>query len=304
MDIIKFYESYNVLHATEGTKHTRKGWVNAVCPFCSGYSSSYHLGVHLSSGAVKCWKCGTHSQMDIVKKVLNCDWIRALEVFKEFGGESKTKQKKKHRRERARMAPQCKLPPEAMPMTERHLKYLQNRRFDAEKITELWGLMATEAIGEYKWRIIAPIYLEGRIVSYQGRDITNKSKLKYKACPQNKEVIKHQSIVYGLDNVTDDSCVVVEGITDVWRLGYGAVCCFGTAFTLAQVNLISEKVKVVYVLFDGGEEQSQIMANELAFLLSAKGNDVELVLLDEGDPADLSQEKADHLMKDLGFTNN
>ncbi len=300
-DIIKFYESYKIPYATSGTKHTRKGWVNTRCPFCSSSSHSYHLGVHITGGAVKCWKCGKHSQIDIIKKVLNCDWERALEVHNKFGGTSKGKVREKKSRRTKRMAAQCKFPPGTIPMQARHKKYLLERKFEPDTLIELWDLKATEALGEYKWRIIAPIMFDGIMVSYQGRDITNKSKLKYKACPKEKEVMEHQHIVYGLDHVKGDSCVIVEGITDVWRLGYGAVSCFGTSFTTQQVNLIAERMKTVFVLFDGGEEDSAKMARELGVMLSARGIEVENLILERGDPGEMPQEEADLLMEELGF---
>ena len=39
-------------------------------------------------------------------------------------------------------------------------------------------------MGKYKNRIIIPIYYNNKLVSYHSRDITNKSKIKAKACEQ------------------------------------------------------------------------------------------------------------------------
>ncbi len=298
-DVIKFYKDYNVPHATEGTKHTRSGWVNARCPFCASGSSSLHLGIHIDGGAVKCWKCGTHSQLDVVRKITNSDWHRAKEIHESYSTGTRTRTAKGKAKEGVRKANRCTLPPSTGELTPRHRKYLEGRNFDPDKLVKLWGLKGTSEFGRYKWRIIIPITFDNVLVSYQGRDITNKSPLKYKACNKADEVMDHQTILYGMDKADGDSCVVVEGAADCWRLGYGAVSCFGTAFTMEQVNLLASRYKKIYILFDGNEEDAADAAQRLGVLLSARGRYVEILELEDGDPGDMNQQDADELMKEL-----
>ena len=42
MDIVQLYQDHNVDFMTEGHPHCRPGWVNTVCPFCTG-NPGYHL---------------------------------------------------------------------------------------------------------------------------------------------------------------------------------------------------------------------------------------------------------------------
>lgn len=298
---IKFYKTFNIDYVTEGHKRTREGWVQIHCPFCVG-SQGYHLGFHIESGAYKCWRCTTHSQIDVVKRLLNCSTSEAIKTIGEYQSKANTvKTSSRDNLKRPKASLKCVLPSGCSDMTEKHKKYLLKRNYDPDKLEKLWGLKGTGAVGRYKHRIIAPIYFNGKLVSYQGRDITNKSELKYKACSKEEEVVEHQTIVYGLDYVKGDSCIIVEGIADVWRLGYGAVCCFGTSFTLSQVNLIAERMKKVYILFDSDESNAIKMAEKLSCMLSARGLEVELLELEEGDPGELPQEIADDLMREIGL---
>lgn len=188
-----------------------------------------------------------------------------------------------------------------------HIQYLESRGFDAEKLESLWGLMGTKGIGRYPNRIIAPIFLNGTTVSYQGRDVTGKQKLRYKACSLEKEVIHHKNTLYGIDNCKD-SIVVVEGITDVWRLGYGAVCTFGIKYTTSQLRMIASK-KRRYIMYDTQDPQARAQGLSLAAQLSLLPGLTEYVELGSThawidpragkDPGNLTQEEADAIMAEL-----
>ena len=106
--------------------------------------------------------------------------------------------------------------------------------------------------------------------------------------------------MYGLDEVDTDTLVVVEGITDVWRLGPGAVATFGTGYKPSQILMMSQFERI-FLLFDSEQDDPNAIkrSEELANTLSSIGKEVEIIELDEGDPGDLKQEDADHLMKDL-----
>lgn len=301
-DIIKFYESYKVPFATTGTKHTSHGWVNIRCPFCVKASNNYHLGVHISSGAVKCWKCGTHSLFSLIQRITGATSGRTYQIKDEFTTGTPLKSIQKDFKKEVRHAKECVFPAGTGVMQGQHIKYLQKRCFDHEKLSDIWGLKGTGPIGNYKHRIIAPIYLNGIMVSYQGRDITGKSKLKYKACKKENEIVEHQSIVYGMDLVKGNAAVLVEGITDAWRLGPGAICCFGTAYTTSQINMIIKHLDTVFVMFDGGEEDAENAAVSISNALSFAGCNVEILTLDSGDPGEMNQDDADHLMRELNLS--
>jgi len=91
--------------------------------------------------------------------------------------------------------------------------------------------------------------------------------------------------------------MVVEGITDVWRLGDGCCATFGTKVRLAQVRLLAEYSQVFFV-YDG-EAQAQALARKLCRALSGMGVQAENILLDGGDPGDMEQDEAQKLKQEL-----
>lgn len=307
-DVQKFYSDYCVPVTTRG-KHVRKGWLNTTCPFCNMDGG---IGVHIATGAVKCWGCGKHSQIDLLMKLFRFDYSEAKELLDEYTNKRNPKQHTETKdTPRESKNTVCTYPCGTAELTERHKRYLVERGFNVSYLQNTFGLLGTGNLGDYKFRIIAPIYYRGIFVSYQGRDITGKSDLRYKACKQENEVIPHQEVLYAYDLVERDRCLVVEGITDCWRMGPGAVCCFGIAFTIAQVNLLAS-FRQVYILFDA-EEQAQRQARILAVMLAARGVEVEILDISDTkpeelihpekgiDPANLKQSVADNIMAELGF---
>ena len=149
----------------------------------------------------------------------------------------------------------------------------------------------------YKFRIVTPIFWQGEQVSFQARDITNKSKLKYITCPKDRELIHHKHILYSSSVLPSYTGIIVEGKTDVWRFGDSAYATFGIKYTPTQVRLIANMFKRVAVIFDD-ETQAIIQANKLVGELKFRGVDAWTVSID-GDPGSMKQSEADYLIKNI-----
>lgn len=294
MDIRKFLSDYRIDSLEHGNKHCAPGWIQIHCPLCKG-SKNWHMGINLENQYCNCWRCGGTSLQWVIKNLLNISFSRAGELIKQYAGKSQITQKKKTSAPPSSLS----LPSECSDLKKQHREYLRNRKFDPKKLSSLWDLKGTNHIGVYKHRIIAPIYHQKKLISFQGRDITGRSELKYKACPNRLEVIPHKESLYGEWLVEKTRVIVVEGIADAWRLGKGAVATFGIEFTNSQLLLLS-KYKEIFILFDG-EEQAQIQAKELAVKLTSLGRYVELLELDSGDPGEMDQREADYLMKEINL---
>lgn len=297
-DILKFLEDHAIDHRTEGPEHKHShGWISLKCPYCTG-NPGYYLGVHIESGMCHCWRCGKKKLRELIQHLIPGN-ASIGEVWQRYGKGSArqlpTLTTKIQRKRRVLMPPGIV---ECIP--SRAATYLEGRGFDAEKLAELWGLRFTGPHGSYKFRIIAPIYHDGRLVSYQGRDYSGKSELRYKACRQCDEARDHKTCLYGSWLVKGGQrAVVVEGVADAWRLGKGAVATFGIAYTQAQVKLLAE-YKFLAFLFDG-EEQAVAQRDKLAWevKLLNPSIDIQVVDIEDGDPGELSQDDADNLMKSL-----
>jgi len=291
----QFLDDFGINNTQQG-KHARAGWVQIRCPFCSGHSG-WHGGFNIRKGYYNCWRCGWHSLQDTIMKLLNCDFFSAKTYLAKYNDLPESPQN--IGRPKIRHASKISYPSTCQPLGDLHKKYLQNRNFDPDELIIEWDLKGTSYIGDYKFRIIAPIYFQGQLVSYQGRDITGKQTAKYKACAIANETIHHKHILYGIDKAKGDSVIVVEGITDVWRLGSGSVATFGIEFTLSQVRLLKDRFQKFIIFFDN-EGQAQIQADKLAALLSGFNRQVEMIDT-ESDPGELSPQEAKQLKKELLF---
>ena len=306
MDIIKFYEDYKIPFQVEGHKHCRPGWVNIECPFCTG-NPGVHLGFSLTENYFHCWRCGGKDTIKTLQKLIGCSRGEASRIFREYGGKRKPKLPTAVK---AQLRPVKKkvfrFPTGTMSLQKFHRIYLKKRGFDPKELEQEWNLLGTGPVAylkegdfkrDYRMRIIIPIHWSGEVVSFQARDVTGRSELKYKACPKDREKIHHKSILYGMDKVEGNKVVVVEGVTDVWRLGPGSVATFGTAWKEQQLSRLC-RFKEVYLMFDNdkaGTKAAEKMRKELL----AEGIKSEIISVDVGDPGDLDQVKARKLMKDL-----
>jgi len=289
----KFLGHYSIPYWTEG-KNVSPGWVNINCPFCPDPSN--HGGFNKEKGFYNCWICGWHPMVDVIMELVGCNYYAAVHLFKEF---SVSDYDIEPEIEKPKPPEKLYLPTDCKPMQKMHHLYLQERKFDSEKLEKMFNLMGTGYIGDYKFRIIAPIYYNGIMVSYQGRDITRKAKLRYKACSKENEIIHHKHILYGIDYTSGSKGIIVEGITDVWRLGYGAVATFGTSYTQEQIHIIRKKFNAVFILYD---EDSTERAVELGWKIDKfgkSGTRCQIIELQRGDIGDMPQDEADNLKREV-----
>jgi DNA primase len=286
-DMEKLFEDYGIDFSVEG-KNTSPDFLQTQCIFCD--DSTNHLGVHRLGTHTSCWKCGRHTTKDFVKKVCKTDYpltiLKNYRVFEE--------QIKKEEIER----PTIIEVPGTKKYLKIHRKYLRDRNFDIDYLTDKYDLRFTDHLGSYIFRIIFPIYFNGKIISFQGRDITGKQELRYKACPKKNEIIYHKDILYNIDNCKDDKIIVVEGIFDCIRLGDNCACTFGTGFTENQVKML-KKYKKVYILYDN-EETAYKKGLDLGLRLSAFNVKCETIKINVDDPAEMTEEEVKKLKKELG----
>ena len=304
MGIEKLLQDYGIPYVTESEHHhSTHGWINIHCPFCHG-SKNFHLGISLYQPTVShCWRCGWHSTTSVLSRILNISVGKAKNLIQEYAGPTGTI-RKKAKEPRVSILP-IKFPqPYFEHLNEAGKKYLERRGFDPEKLEKKWELKQTGPISflgkiSYGNRIIIPIYWGGQLVSFQTRDITERSSKRYLACPMKREVIHHKHIVYGKEEKWSKypALIVVEGVVDVWKLGTSAVATFGTSFTMKQVLALAKIHDRFFIVYDN-EPQAQQQARKLAVKLKALGKKVFIETVDT-DPGDMKIEDARHFVKTL-----
>jgi len=293
LDFNSFCQELHIETCDTDHKHTREGWTQVRCPFCSGHDG-WHLGYEHATGRFTCWRCGWHHPIEVLQTLADATKNQAYALLRKY------KQRASERQQVAavRYSSKCVLPLGSEAMTKRHKRYLEERDFDADKLAAEYGLLGTGPIGLFKHRVVIPIYLNGELISYQARDITGHSDLRYRTCRLEDSVYNLKHSLYNIDRATSESVVVVEGVTSIWRLGYNSVATYGIKFTIQQVQMLRQ-FKRVFVFFDPNESQARLQARKLADALSMFC-DVEILDIDADiDPAELEQEDADALMKEL-----
>lgn len=257
-DAINFCKEFNISYKNTGNS----GWISICCPFC--HDRSYHGGI--KGFSYNCWKCGSRKIYELIQEILpdksKKEIFKIFSIFAVEVDENALNQ-------RIKSNGLLEFPVGTGELKSKHHNYLRKRGFDSIKLEEKYSLFGTNESGDFNFRVIIPVYQKNKIVTYTGRDITGKSKLKYKSCPIEKSVTSINDVVYGIDTIKDRWCIVVEGIFDAWKLGQQAVATMGVNFSEKQVNIIAEKADFVYILYDNDEagiKQARKMSDVLTVL--------------------------------------
>jgi hypothetical protein len=285
----QLFEDHEIQYWLKG-KNCTPGWINIACPFCGDRSN--HLGIEKKSGKARCWKCGSKGNINnVLQELMDVDFRTTKSILRKYESDFLPNIEKAEIQHPSVLT----LPKEACgSFSKLHKRYLIDRGFDKPyKLIERYKLLACDIFGDYKFRIIIPIYFKHRLVNFAAMSILD-AHLKIKNCPNDKAVIQRDSLVYNYDGIKDRKAIIVEGFVDCWKMGESCIATLGTSFSSAQVKLIAEACDEVYIMYDSPAKDSQapIQAEKLAFQLAGLGCRSEVIYLDEGDPGDLSLEEA------------
>ena len=289
--LLEFLEEKRVVEYWTSGKNVTTGWVNFTCPFCD--DDSNHLGINPKNGQVNCWKCGKHSFWKTISLLTGFGYEETSKIkFQEI-----TQQREEIKRRKI-LSKDILLPIESTEeFSKRHIDYLIKRKLDYKKIISKYRLKAVNEIGKYKFRIIIPIIMNNKIVSFTSRDITDLQKQKYLTPTDKKDYI------YNYDNLPiGGDAILVEGPTDVWRMGDNTISFLGIGSTMKQmIAFKKKKINKLFILFDNdttGKRQAQKIARNLAPL--TKSTEI-ITLTNSPDPGKLKREEAEIIKQSLGF---
>lgn len=133
-----------------------------------------------------------------------------------------------------------------LPSSHPALEYLRSRRFDPVQIQDLWDVKFCLSCPEtprfhkhlVEGRIIIPIYWgdDSELVGWQARSI-NGSDPKYYTSPS----LKKRHVLYNGQRAKNFSVgVLVEGVTDAWRVGPRATALLGKSVSYFQRLLLCD----------------------------------------------------------------
>lgn len=162
------------------------------------------------------------------------------------------------------------------PLSMREKDYLLSRHFNPKTLIRDFNIKGGGWVGEWKNRIIIPIYLGGKLVSWTSRTIIPDREPRYKNLANEESVIDPKKIFFNLDNCPGKSCALLEGPFDVLRFGDYGICGFGISLTRTQVLYLANRFNKIYILFDN-ERQAQKKGKEYGMILQGQGIDCYLV---------------------------
>lgn len=280
----------------------KRSWVQIEsCPFCghTGFKGAFSI----TKGTYNCWACRKTTGEEAVAALLLCTEMEAKEIIWSYKGE--IDRRLYTAEENRKNATAVKLPGEKG-LLKVHRSYLENRNFDPDELIRDWDLMSTGPCPDppytsWKFRLVFPIKLNGVTVSFQARDVTGQSDIRYMGATVEQSVYHYKKLLYGQEYCTPEIIGLTEGIFDMYRMGKGFVCTFGTSMTSAQLNLIAKHHEKALFLFDPDDPNAGKKAKGYCLSLKSMGIKAVSVSWDGGDPGSMSPEDASYMRNYLGF---
>ena len=183
MSLKRFLEDYRVPYTTD---REQAGWLHIKCPVCGDRGT--HLGVNIDNWGLNCFRCDIDDRVVLLIRLLRITKSEAIQILKKYGGE--TRKPSKSRKEVVEPVSRVELPVGTLSGLNRiQSDYVESRGFHAGYLERTWELMSTGPVSylddiDYRFRILVPIFWEGRMVSFQCRDVTGRSKIRYLTCPE------------------------------------------------------------------------------------------------------------------------
>lgn len=245
-------------------KPSSKGWRAVACKVCNDHTRKGKRAGFIFTGSgfgYNCYNCGHSAQFDPGRdRSLSKDAVTTMRSFgipdedwKKLSFNALTNTYEEFTREFNSIEPATlTLPTFFKPVTDSAsdgwsklcIEYLKSRSVDW-KSQPFFYVDTKLTAAEKKWygRLIIPIYNNGVMVFYQGRDLTNTALKKYMSVDSPRE-----NVLYGYDNIelsTPAPLYITEGWFDAQALQ--GVAILGNKLTDAQIKWInrSHRPKVV-----------------------------------------------------------
>lgn len=276
--------------------HVGPSFYGVDCPNCSPRSSKFKAGLPASGPfTVVCWSCGKLPLARTLAAASGRPVASIISLLRDAGwGKGNLPYADEKPRETGSYSPPEGLKPLAsLPL---HKKYLEGRGFDLDYLDKVWGVSEGLTLHQrLAWRVFIPIAdPSGRAVSWTTRAVSDAAERRYLTAEPEQEALPSKSLLYGEPHLRHVA-VVVEGPTDAWRVGPGAVATLGTSFTQAQLLRLS-KYPLRVVAYDR-EEAAQAAAEKLCEALAPFAGRTVRVELSAGDPGSATEKEISRLRR-------
>lgn len=286
MNILDVLTDHRIQFDVSGRGKNREGWANLKCMYCG---RDPYLGINIGTLGCSCWSCGRHSIVDVLARLTGMSLSEAITITR---GLPRTETIV--RKERGKLV----LPDDLGPLLPAHKKYLKGRGFDPDQLVQLWDLKGIGRLGgRLAWRIFIPVHVDGEIVTWTTRRMTDDEPRYHSASPAQSTIPIDETLL-GIDYCRN-SILCVEGPFDCFALGPGSTCAFGLRYSARQKETISG-FPLRSFLFDAGVEETaaQRRAKQLCNQLAILPGTTQRIVLDSGnDPASCSKQELEEIRK-------
>ncbi len=289
MTLIEVLETLAVPYQQGGeSPQVTTGWIGLICPWCGEGTGKFGLGIPLTAPYVcKCWKCGKHNLVEALGLITGKHPREIKEVLHAVHHQKIITVPNKR-------PGRLELPGGIENLKRVHARYLQSRGYDPRRLSKRYHLQAIGFAARLAWRLFIPIRLSGRIVSWTTRAISDDAEPRYINARPDQEEVPIKSLLYGAEHCRH-VVAVVEGPTDVWRIGKGAAGTFGTNVSTAQLKRIAA-YPVRVIAFDN-EPTAQEQAKKLCYDLEPYPGKTVRVEIDAPDPGSMSPKEVARFRK-------
>ena len=276
IDIKSILDELSIDYKSSG-KNVGSADLNIDCPYC--YADK-HLGISVNTGFVNCWICEFEDSyykskkgdmirpgiVQVLVEATDASWREVKEILERNGWSSIASDSENE----MSLSESCSFPAGAEPFTvksaEQNLasQYLWSRRFSRDTANRYNLRVAGR--GPYSGRIIIPVYLDGEMVCYTSRDYTGEQD-RYKNSFFTDSKLRLRDTLYNYDVARKfDNAHLVEGPTDVWRMGADTLGVFRSALSRGQRNLIIQaNFQSLTIIFDpSATSRAYTIAGELS----------------------------------------
>lgn len=268
-DWLEFLDRYNIEYVSAGRYHVTQGNAGIQCPWCQN-DNGFNLHISLDNRGWHCWR-GNHKGVTpqrLIQALLKCPYsfadslvsssVEALPSDGDFINRLSGLFQPK--REEIIRVPDLQLPKEFVPIRNvgpgrMFCSYLHRRGFALVDIPELcdrFGLLRCADNSKWHGRIIFPITLSGKLVTWTGRHIDG-SKLRYRSLSVEDEdtpalmPIKNTILWYDRLKKATGTLVVCEGPFDALKIAYlgqaynvHATCIYGKSMSDEQRDMLEQ----------------------------------------------------------------
>ena len=278
--LVSFLKYYSIEYIDSGP-NVGKSNINIRCPLCSN-DPSFHMGIDYTTGRYGCWRDSTHRGKNVgylLSKILK---ISVSTISRDLGLVTTLSSDDMST---ALNILECtddinneKIIPSVEKLSfknsfvslynnnrdskyiEPALTYLENRGFlKVDGIAKYYNLQYSY-YGDWKYRIIFPIYKNKKLVTWVGRSIVDTVRPKYKDLPIQESVAHCKSCLFDYDNLLKggDLLCITEGVIDAAKVnlpsrGVRATALFTKTITDNQIDLLCSlkgKFNKFFILLD------------------------------------------------------